>query len=118
MTLPPDVPPLMPQVRAYGGRSSAYFDGNNPVPRDVTLKVGRDVRTLEIGFLSEVATGVRWPLSEIRLLEDTAGKESVVLRWVGDPLARLHLQDRSALRYMPNLMRSAPPNADEPHSVP
>lgn len=109
MTLQSDTPPLVPQDAVYDGRSSAYFDGDTPVPRDVTLMVDHAARTLEIGLLDRGRTGVRWPLDEIRQLDDTAGRDGVILRWMGDPLARLHLRDMALLTHFQQLHAGAPP---------
>lgn len=111
MTLPPDFPQQPPTStgRVYNGLHSAYFDGDAPVPHDVTLMVETQQRVLEIGLPASSAVGVRWPLDEIRLLDDTAGQEGVILRWTSDPLARLHLRDLSVMRHMSHLNRCAPP---------
>lgn len=113
MSLPPPLPPngaeITPESRVYNGFRSAYFDGDSPSPRAVTLMVDSVARVLEIGLPGSNAVGVRWPLHEIRLLEDTAGHDGVILRWTGDPLARLHLGDPAVLHHMPHLTRRAPP---------
>jgi Zn-dependent protease with chaperone function len=111
MTLPPDIPLQQPAStgRIFNGLHSAYFDGDAPVPHDVTLMVETQRRVLEIGLPASTAAGVHWPLDEIRVLEDTAGQEGVILRWIGDPLARLHLRDSDVMRYMHHLGRRAPP---------
>ena len=103
------LPPAVPKGQLYDGRFSAYFDGNTPVPRDVTLLVDESTRVLEIGFPGQDRAGVRWPLDEIRQLDDTAGRKGVILRWTADPLARLHLRDMTALVHMHRLKASAPP---------
>lgn len=111
MTLPPDIPQQQPASTGwiYDGLHSAYFDGDAPLPNDVTLMVNSQLGVLEIGLPASVAAGVRWPLDEIRLLDDTAGQEGAILRWTGDSLARLHLRDPSVMRYMHHLERRAPP---------
>jgi Zn-dependent protease with chaperone function len=109
MTFPPEVPNVPQTTRVYNGHNSSYFDGDAPLPRTVTLMVDMQANVLEIGLPDSAAAGVRWPLDEIRQLEDIAGKEGVILRWAADPLARLHLSDLSALRHMPKLHRRAPP---------
>ena len=106
MTQPP---PLNPHERYFDGQCSAYFDGDAPLPQPVTLMMDMAARVLEIGLPENALGGVRWPLDEIRQLEDTAGRAGVVLRRVGDPLARLHLVDTRALSHMPYLTRRAPP---------
>jgi Zn-dependent protease with chaperone function len=115
MSLPPALPAIAKQNqtqdgRVYSGLHCSYFDGDAPVPYTVTLMVDSLAGLLEIGLPGSAHTGVRWPLDDIRLLEDTAGDEGVVLRWTGDPLARLHLSDPSVMRYMPRLTRRAPPH--------
>jgi predicted Zn-dependent protease len=107
MSTPPELPQL--DSPALSARTGTYFDGDTPLPRDATLRVDTAGRLLEIGFPGHAAAGVRWPLEEIRLLEDIAGHEGVVLRWTGDPLARLVLTDASLLRHMPHLRRPTPP---------
>lgn len=105
MTLPP---PLNPHQRVYDGQYSAYFDGDAPVPQPVTLMVDTSERMLEIGLPDSDARGVRWPLDEIRKLDDIAGRYTV-LRWRDDPLARLNLHDTRVLDHIPHLARRAPP---------
>jgi len=107
MSTPPDLPPLC--APDAGLRRGAYFDGDAPLPRDVTLRVDSAARLLEIAFPARTADPVRWPLNEIRQLEDIAGQDGMVLRWTGDPLARLVSGDPSVLRHMPQLRRAAPP---------
>lgn len=110
MTMPPDLPTAPHQNgRLYDGRHSAYFDGDTPVPYTVTLMVDRRAGVLEIGLADSPEAGVRWPLDEIRQLDDTAGQEGVILRWTGDPLARLLLANTALLTNMPHLARRAPP---------
>lgn len=103
------MPPYLPPIQGFSGLRSSYFDGDTPVPRTVSLTVNTEERTLEIlSAESDVAT-IRWPLDEIRQLEDTAGHDGVILRWTGDPLARLHLKKLHLLNAMPHLKRAAPP---------
>lgn len=110
MSLPPDLPPQAKvETPVFNGLDSSYFDGNTPVPRSVTLMVDAQARVLEIGLPGSDQPGVRWPLDEIRQLEDTAGSDGVILRWMGSPMARLHLADPSILAHMPRLTRRAPP---------
>ncbi len=111
MTQPPAIPQQTsgPNEYVYSGHLSSYFDGDTPLPRDVTLMVETEQRVLEIGLPSSPAAGVRWPLDEIRVLEDTAGNEGTILRWTGDPLARLYLRDPTIMRFMHRLTRRAPP---------
>lgn len=110
MTMPPDIPaPHDPDQSYFRDHSSAYFDGDTPVPQSAMLLVDRRVGVLEIEMPNSDAASVRWPLDEIQLVEDIAGREGVVLRWIGDPLARLVLSDTSVLAAMPHLSRRAPP---------
>lgn len=82
-----------------------YFDGDVPVPRDVELQITADFLILTMPDGNQL----RWPLGEIRLVLDRAVRRDSVLRWVGDPLARLSLTDAALLRQMPHLYQSAPP---------
>ena len=109
MTMHPDVPQTIFGVRLYDGRSSSYFDGDAPVPRNVTLMVDTNARVLEIGFPAQETASVRWPFEEIRQLEDMAGREGVILRWTGDPLARFHLRNADVLHHLHRLNVSTPP---------
>lgn len=113
MTTPPNLPEasdgLSGNGRVYSGLNSSYFDGDAPVSHAVTLLVDNVAQVLEIGLPGSAQPGVRWPLDEIRQLDDTAGSEGVILRWTGDPLARLHLADPALLRHLPHLNRRAPP---------
>jgi len=97
MSLPPPLPDKARHGVDRSGIGSAYFDGDSPVPRRVTLIVDHVAGILEIGLPGSDAAGLRWPLDEIRQLEDTAGRDGVILRWTGDPLARLHLATREQI---------------------
>lgn len=79
------------------------------MPQSVTLLVNSGAATLEIGLPGGAAAGVRWPLADIRVLEDTAGKRGAILRSVADPLARLHVPDGALLGHLPHLRRRTPP---------
>lgn len=113
MTTPPNLPEasdgLSGNGRVYSGLNSSYFDGDAPVSHAVTLLVDNVAQVLEIGLPGSAQPGVRWPVDAIRQLDDTAGSEWVILRWTGDPLARLHLADPDLLRHLPHLNRRAPP---------
>jgi Zn-dependent protease with chaperone function len=109
MTHPPEIPNMLRAANVFEGYNSSYFDGDTPLPRTVTLMIDTLAGVLEIGLPDSAAAGVRWPLDEIRQLDDTAGNEGVILRWISDPLARLHLSDISILNHMPNLHHRAPP---------
>ena len=105
MTTPPD----LPRARSSGSLGSSYFDGDAPVPRDVTLHADQAARVLELTFAERDTPDVEWPLEDIRQLEDTAGREGIVLRLTSDPLARLHLRKTHILEAIPHLTRKAAP---------
>lgn len=105
MTMPPD----LTHTQGFSSLGSSYFDGDTPVPRTVSLSVNNATHVLEIGSAQSDCATVHWPLGEIRQLEDTAGHDGVILRWTGDPLARLHLRKPHLLNAMPHLARAAPP---------
>lgn len=107
--MPPDLPTAPDKGQLYSGFSGAYFDGDTPLPHSVTLMLDEQTQMLEIGLPAATSASVQWPLSEIRLLEDIAGKEGVVLRWTADPVARLHLSNPTLLHRMPHLYRRSPP---------
>lgn len=107
MTVPPPVPDA--DRMSFNGTGSSYFDGDNPVPRPVTLTVDRRAGNLEIGLPGSGVETAVWPLRDIRMLGDQPRKQSVMLRSVGDPLARLLLANPDVLPYLPNLRRRAPP---------
>lgn len=117
MSAPPDLPGTMRQQvpadaargRVYEARGSAYFDGDTPLPRHVTLMVDHAAAVLEIGLPESAGPVVCWPLDEIRRQADVAGNDAMVLRWTGDPMARLHLRNPDVALSMKNLSRRAPP---------
>jgi len=82
-----------------------YFDGDRPVAQRATPKVEGD--TLVI--LRDDAPSIHWPLAGIRRVQDGAAKTNAVLRWTGDPLARLVLKDATILRRLPHMNRTSPP---------
>lgn len=82
-----------------------YFDGDRPVPVPADMRIEGD----ELLINAEGANPIRWPLAEIRRIADGAVRTNAVLRWTGDPLARLILKDFSVLRHMPHLGRTSPP---------
>lgn len=84
---------------------ATFFDGDRPVPQNVQLRV-------EAGMLEiETDTGdiLRWPVAKVRQQPDIAGKETNVLRLVGDPVARIYLKDTSLLAQLTHRKRRAPP---------
>lgn len=84
-----------------------YFDGDVPIPQDVTA-----LRTSEDGTELEIETGdrvIRWPLADIRALQDMAGGGASVLRLRSDPLARLCRPSPFSTSALPHPFRPAPP---------
>ena len=92
----------------FDGMGARYFDGDRPLPQEVSLHIAGGM--LQIGLDDGVVH--RWPVEDVRLLPDLAGKAKIsglVLRLKSDPLARLYLSDLSVLAHLPNLRRRAPP---------
>jgi Zn-dependent protease with chaperone function len=92
----------------FDGMGACYFDGDKPLPQEVSLHIAAGM--LQIGLDDEMVH--RWPVQDVRLLPDLAGKarkRGVVLRLKGDPLARLFVKDLSILPHLPHLKRRAPP---------
>lgn len=87
---------------ALGAR---YFDGDRPLGQEVSLDLTEG--TLQIGL--DDGETILWPVAEVRRLADMAGRRGVMLRWTGDPLARLYLEEESLLAHLPSLNRRAPP---------
>lgn len=87
---------------------ATFFDGDRALPFEVHLTVrgADDVLVMQ----AEGAAPVEWPVAEVRRVSDQAGREQTVLRWTGDPLARLVVNDRSILRMFPALDKRAPPS--------
>lgn len=86
---------------------SFFLDGDRPVPHPVTLHINHPEQLLEIGLPDDNI--VYWPLRDMRQLPDIAGNKGAVLRWTGDPLARLLLSNPGLLPHLPHLKRRAPP---------
>lgn len=82
-----------------------YFDGDTPMAQPVLPRISGDVLELAL----DDGTVMRWPLAEIRQVQDSAAKTNAILRWINDPLARLVLKDAKLLRDMPHLHRRASP---------
>ena len=82
-----------------------YFDGDTPLAIPVRAAVQNDV----LHILFEDGNTVDWPAAEVRLVADGAMKANPVLRWTGDPVGRLFLEDTDLLVQLPRLNRSAPP---------
>ncbi len=91
--------------RSWQSDDAAFFDGNCPVGQPVLLETQGDV--LLIRSASDEAH--RWPLADVRQVADHAGDAGFVLRWTGDPLARLYASDKDLLKSLPAPDRSAPP---------
>jgi predicted Zn-dependent protease len=89
----------------FDGLGAAFFDGDSPDPQEVSLHIAAGI--LQIGLDDGVI--LRWPVEEVRQLPDLAGKHTVVLRRISDPLARLYVTDQSLLKHLPHLTRRAPP---------
>ena len=109
MTMTPDGPAPATLDRLNKGNVAVFFDGDAPIPRDVTTWVDRGAGVLELTFVGGRTPDVRWALDEIRQLEDTAGRDGVLLRVTSNPLARLLLRKGHLLDAMPHLKRAAPP---------
>jgi predicted Zn-dependent protease len=89
----------------FDGFGSAYFDGDRPVSEEVSLHIAN--QNLQIGL--DDGDTLFWPLKDIRVLPDMAGKQGFVLRLTTDPLARLFVTDGSLIAQLPNATRHAPP---------
>ncbi|MHA7877229.1 M48 family metallopeptidase [Roseivivax sp.] len=84
---------------------ATYYDGETAMPHPVTLAIDLPLKAL----VFEVAgRTLRWPLSEIRELPDTAGGDLVIFHRADDPLARLVMTDRSLVPHLPDRRRRAP----------
>ena len=82
-----------------------YFDGDTPAPYGVDPRINGSALVMHLSDGREV----RWPVTEVRRLPDSAAKTNAILRWTGDPVARLILKDPKLLRALPHLKRRAPP---------
>ena len=102
-------PPPVPTRMRYDPAGSSFVDGDAPVAHPVRLVIDSSQRMLEIEVLDGSEGRVLWPLDEVREVLDVAGREGVMLRWIGDPLARLHLANPAVLPHLPQLKRRAPP---------
>tara|TARA_R110000796_G_scaffold890_1_gene3313 strand:- start:2078 stop:3172 length:1095 start_codon:yes stop_codon:yes gene_type:complete len=90
--------------RGFDGFGSAYFNGDRPVGEEVSLHLAN--LNLQIGL--DDGNTLFWPVKDIRLLPDIAGKKGYVLRLTTDPLARLYLTDRSLMTYLPSAHSKTP----------
>ena len=92
----------------FDGMGARFFDGDRPLPQEVSLHIAAGI--LQIGLDDD--TIHRWPIEDVRVLPDLAGKRrktGVMLRAKSDPLARLYVTDLSLLVHLPHLNRRAPP---------
>ncbi|QFT57793.1 Metalloprotease LoiP precursor [Sulfitobacter sp. THAF37] len=90
----------------FDGMGAAYFEGDRPVAEEVSLHIASGI--LQIGL--DDGRILRWPVGDVRQLPDMAGRNGVILRLVGDPLARLYVTDTSLLPRLTNRLRRSPPN--------
>lgn len=88
----------------FDGLGSAYFDGDRPVSEEVSLHIAN--QNLQIGL--DDGNTLFWPLKDIRVTPDSAGKTGFILHLTTEPLARLFLTDRSLLRHLPFPNRAVP----------
>lgn len=102
-------PPPVPGRMRYDPTGSSFVDGDAPIAFPVRLVVDSIQEVLEIEVLDGRDTRVNWPLKEVREVLDVAGREGYMLRWTGDPLARLHLANPFILNHLPLRKRRAPP---------
>ena len=84
---------------------AAFFDGDRPEAQPAEVAVSGGM--LEIVLAEDEV--VRWPLTEVRRVADSAGEWGMLLRVTSDPLARLFVTDGGLLAELPELDRSAPP---------
>lgn len=82
-----------------------YFDGDTAVGQQVSVSVDESACALVMAGTSE---RLHWPLSDIRLLPDLAGRDQLVLRLRDDAVARLVLTDARILARLPDAHRRAP----------
>jgi len=83
---------------------SAYFDGDRPVSQEVSLHIAN--QNLQIGL--DDGNTLFWPVKDIRILPDGAGKQGFMLRVTNEPLARLFVTDPDLIAHLPNPTRRAP----------
>ncbi len=77
------------------------LDGTQAAPRRVSLTIDETRKAL-------VGAGVDWPLDQIREVPDQAGRDLILLRLTGDPVARLVLTDDSIRARLPERTTPAP----------
>jgi Zn-dependent protease with chaperone function len=86
---------------------AVYFDGDVPLACPVTLALINAETVLEI-TLADGRVAL-WPAGDMLNQPDVAGRTHYVLRWIGDPLARLVTPNPFLLRALPHPTRAAPP---------
>lgn len=99
----------MSKMRPPSPIATSYFDGDRPVPQPVQVQYVVQQGVLKI--LLADGDVVEWPAHEVRELQDTAGKDCMMLRWTADPIARLLVygDDMQLVEHLPELKRAAPP---------
>lgn len=85
----------------------AFFDGDSPTAHPVHIASTEDGEALVLK--RESGGDVIWPKSAIRTVDDLPKGSDMVLRLVGDPVARLYVPNRNKIPFLPNLARRAPP---------
>jgi len=78
--------------------SALYLDGQTAGLRPATLRVDETVGALVI--LTAGLAPVVWPLTEIRSLPDQADPDLMVLTRLGDPVARMIVEDAETMRLL------------------
>ena len=103
MSAPPELPSFAT------GSTGTLFDGDTPVPHPVDLRLDSRAGVLEIKQVVSGGETLRWPLADIRRLPDSGARKGAILRWTGDPLARIQVEDRRILDALPHPTRRVPP---------
>ncbi len=85
---------------------AAYFDGDSPIGQPVGLRLSEDGQTLLIELADRV---IAWQVTDVRSIDDFAGKGDSMLRMRRDPVARLFTPNPFVRRALPHLTRRAPP---------
>lgn len=83
-----------------------FFDGDGAVGQSVQVSVDENAAALVMQHETDGAR--RWPLGDIRVLPDQAGRDQIVLRLRDDATARLVMTDARILSRLPNAHRRAP----------
>ncbi len=89
-----------------------YLDGEQALVQRVELEIVETVRGPELVIRPPEAPEVRWPLDDIRVVPDQAGKDVLMLRLADDPVSRLLVSDEEARAIIrarcPNLHQRPP----------